>query len=112
MAKFYGKLGFAIDREVRPSVWESLIEERFYVGDTLKNYARQENADRPVDNANLGNDISVVADPYALNHFASMKYVEFMGVKWEVQSVTVEYPRLRISFGGAYHGPTPETARF
>lgn len=108
MAKFYGKLGFSEDVEIRPSVWKPVIEERFYAGDTLRYSVRQENAERPVDNANLGNDISVVADPYALNHFASLKYVEFMGVKWEVRNVTVEYPRLRISFGGVYHGPSSE----
>ena len=108
MPRFYGKIGFAADEEVRPSIFKPVITERFYSGELVKNYARMQSAERPVDDTNLGNDISIVADPYALNHFSTMKYVEFMGVLWEVQNVSVEYPRLRISFGGVYHGPMPE----
>ena len=109
MAKFYGKIGFATQREIRPSVYAPTIEERYYAGDMFKNYMKQKTAENPVDDFTINNDISIVADPYAMNHFSSMRYVEFMGALWEVQSVTVEYPRLRISFGGVYHGPTPET---
>lgn len=111
MARFYGKIGFLKDEEesqTRPSRYIPIIEERYYSGDLVKNYVRQRDAEKPVDDVALNNDISIVADEYALNHFSSMKYVEFMGVRWEVQSVTVQRPRLRISFGGVYHGPTPE----
>lgn len=106
MAKYYGKIGFATQVETRPSVWVPTIEERYYAGDLYKNYTKQKNAESAVDDFTIANDISIVADPYALNHFSSMKYVEFMGTLWEVQSVMVEYPRLRISFGGTYNGPT------
>lgn len=108
MARYYGKIGFATPQEVRPSVYVPYIEERYYSGDLYKNYAKQKQADSVVDDFTIANDISIVADPYALNHFSSMKYVEFMGTLWEVQNVMVEYPRLRISFGGVYNGPTPE----
>lgn len=108
MARYYGKIGFATQKEVRPSVYVPSIEERYYSGDLYKNYAKQKQADSVVDDFTIANDISIVADPYALNHFSSMKYVEFMGTLWEVQNVMVEYPRLRISFGGVYNGPTPE----
>lgn len=109
MAKYYGKIGFATQEEIRPSVWVPTIEERYYAGDLYKNYTKQKNAEASVDDFTISNDVSIVADPYALNHFSSMKYVEFMGTLWEVQSVMVEYPRLRISFGGVYNGPTPTT---
>ena len=108
MARYYGKIGFATQQEVRPSVYVPSIEERYYSGDLYKNYAKQKQADSIVDDFTIANDISIVADPYALNHFSSMKYVEFMGALWEVQNVMVEYPRLRISFGGVYNGPTPK----
>ena len=109
MAKFYGKIGFATQQEIRPSVWTPTIVERYYVGDLYKNYSKQKSADASVDDFTIANDISIVADPYALNHFSSMKYVEFMGALWEVQNVMVEHPRLRISIGGVYNGPTPTT---
>lgn len=110
MPRFYGRIGFVKeDVEVRPSIHESVIEERLYSGELYKNYARIQGAEKPTDDFSINNDISIVADPYALNNFAYMRYIEFMGSLWEVQSVTVEYPRLRISFGGLYHGPTPKT---
>jgi len=109
MAKFYGKIGFATQQEIRPSVYVPVIEERTYTGDLYKNYMKQKQADSVADDFTISNDISIVADPYALNHFSSMKYVEFMGARWEVQNVMVEHPRLRISIGGVYNGPTPET---
>ncbi len=108
MAKFYGRIGFAVDTEVRPSVWHPVIEERYYAGDMPKNYISTQSAEKPTDDFNINNDISIVADPFALNHFSSMKYVEVMGALWEVKSVTVKHPRLRISIGGIYRGPTPD----
>ena len=110
MARFYGKVGFLKDEnesETRPSRFQPEMEERFYSGELLKNYASSQNAERPVDDFTLNNDISITADPYALNHFSSIKYVEFMGTLWEVKTVSVSYPRIRISFGGVYNGPTP-----
>ena len=112
MARCYVKIGFLkadAEMENRPSRYKPELEERYYAGDLLKNHAKTQSADKTVDDFTINNDISIVADPYALNHFSSMKYVEFMNTLWEVQSVTVEYPRLRISFGGLYNGPTPET---
>ena len=109
MSRFYGVIGFeeaTVESETRPSRYKPQMIERMYHGDLLKNYARMHQADRSVDDFGINNDISIVADPYALNNFSSMKYVNFMGTNWEVTGVTVEYPRLRISFGGVYHGPT------
>jgi hypothetical protein len=111
MARFYGKVGFLKDEnesETRPSRFHPEMEERFYSGELLKNYASLQNAERPVDDFTLNNDISITADPYALNHFSSIKYVEFMGSLWEAKTVSVAYPRIRISFGGVYNGPTPD----
>lgn len=113
MAKFYGKIGFLKDEqesEMRPSRYIPVMEERLYTGDLLKRSIRQLNSEKPVDDFNLSNDISIVADPYALHHFSSIKYAEFMGTLWEVTSAVVEYPRIRISFGGVYHGPTADSA--
>lgn len=110
MARCYVKIGFLKsddESEVSPSRYVPVMEERYYTGDTLKINARTQGADKTLDDVTIGNDISIVADPFALNNYSSMKYVEYMGTLWEVQSVTVLYPRLQISFGGVYHGPTP-----
>lgn len=33
MAKFFGKIGYAISKDVRPGVWDGEITEREYFGD-------------------------------------------------------------------------------
>ena len=33
-----------------------------------------------------------------------MDVVKFMGAKWKISSVDVQYPRLRLTIGGVYNG--------
>jgi hypothetical protein len=54
----------------------------------------------------IGNYISVVADEYAINHFSQIKFVELAGHYWEVVRVDVQSPRLLITLGSVYNGPT------
>ena len=52
----------------------------------------------------ISNLISIIADPYAYKSFHSMRYVEFMGNKWKVANVEIQYPRLILTIGGLYNG--------
>ena len=104
MAKFYGAIGYAESVETKPGVWTEQITERTYSGDLIRNFKNTQSSDTLNDDVNVANEISIVADPYAYNHFHSMKYVEFMGTKWKIKSVEVQYPRLRLSIGGVYNG--------
>ena len=104
MAKFYGKIGYAENVETRPGVWRPTITEREYFGDLVRNTRRLESASQINDNINISNEIGIVADPYAYQNFHSMRYVEFMGTKWKISSVEVQYPRLILSIGGVYNG--------
>ena len=106
MAKFYGAIGFAEQKEIRPSVWQPTITERPYSGDVSKHYRRLEAGDGPNDDINLQNDLSILADPYAMNHFQDMRYVVWHGACWKVTGVEVIYPRLQLTIGGVYNGPT------
>lgn len=104
MAKFYGKVGYAVNEETSPGVWESVITERNYYGDILQNFRRLENSGNVNDNINVNNRISILSDPYANQNFFSMRYVEFMGAKWKITNVEVQYPRLILTIGGVYNG--------
>lgn len=108
MAKWFGKVGYATTQETRPGVWESLIEEKEYYGDTVRNVRRLENAAKVNDDIAVAVDISIVADPFAYNNFHTMKYVEYMGSKWKVSSVDPQYPRLVLTLGGLYNGEEPD----
>lgn len=104
MAKFYGEIGFAEMVETAPGVWDEKITPRKYYGDILRNNRRLQQGDQINDGITISNQISIVADPYANDHFHSMRYVEFQGTKWKVTDVEVQYPRLILSLGGQYNG--------
>lgn len=112
MAKFYGKIGFAVTEETPPNsgIWKERITELPYYGDLVRNTRRLENTEHLNDNVNLSNDISIVSDPYAQQNFHSIRYVEYLGTKWKVSSVEVQYPRLILSTGGVYNETTIEPA--
>jgi hypothetical protein len=101
MAKFFGKIGYAVSKDVRPGVWDGEITEREYFGDLIRNTSRYQTSDKLNDDINISNEISIVADPFAYQNFHAMRYVEFMGEKWKISSVEVQYPRLILTVGGS-----------
>lgn len=104
MAKWCGIIGYAEQVETTPGVWSEQVTERKYYGDVIRNNRRLQSAGKLNDDINVGNEISIIADPFANNNFHSMRYVEFMGTKWKVTTVDVQYPRLILSLGGVYNG--------
>ena len=103
MPKFYGKIGFAESVETALGVWEEPIVERNYYGEVVRNTRKLVTSNHLNDDISINNEISIIADPYAKDNFHSMRYVEFMGTAWEVNSVEVQYPRLILSLGGVYN---------
>ncbi len=104
MAKFFGVIGFNSESvETTPGVWENQIVERSYYGDIIRNSRRLQGTDKVNDDINISNEISIIADPYANSNFHSMRYVEFMGSKWKVSNVEVQFPRLILTLGGLWN---------
>lgn len=111
MAKWYGRVGYVTTVETEPGIWEPTVTERQYYGDLLKNVSKwATNTNSINDNLNVANQISIVADPYAYQHFSSIKYVEFMDAMWNVTSAEPQYPRIILTVGGVYNGPQAGTA--
>lgn len=102
--KFYGAIGFATTKETTPGVWEEVITEQSYYGDVTRNTRKLQNSEGLNDDINIGNDISIVANPYILSNMYAMRYVVFQGAKWKITNVEVQYPRLILSIGGLYNG--------
>ena len=104
MSKFYGAIGFAETVETDPGVWEEKIVEHSYSGDLIRNTRRLQSSSNTVnDNIEVSNEISIVADPYAEQNFYAIRYAVFMGVKWKITNVEVNYPRLILTMGGLYN---------
>ncbi len=105
--KFYGPVGYEITpAEPVDGVCAPSVVERSYTGDVLKNYFKPRNGVSIIDDIDVDNRISILSDPFAMNHFHEIKYVKWMGAAWKVSSVDVQYPRLILSIGGVYNGET------
>ena len=104
MAKYYGVIGYAETVETAPGVYEEQITERNYYGELVRNTRRLQTSDQVNDNINIANEISIIADPFATQNFHAMRYIEFMGAKWKITNVEVQYPRLILTLGGIYNG--------
>lgn len=103
MAKWCGKVGYAVSVKISPGVWDSQITERQYYGDVIRNTRRLESGEHLNDNINVNNLISILADEYAYQNFQGIRYVEFMNSLWKVTNVEVQHPRLILTIGGVYN---------
>lgn len=110
MAKFYGPIGYGITSETSPGVWTDSIIERNYKGDVLQNYRKVSPGESIIDNIDVSNRLSIISDPFAMQHFHTIKYVKWMGAAWKVTTVDAsQYPRLILTIGGVYNGETAPT---
>ena len=104
MAKWFGKIGYAITSETESGIWEPTIVEKEYYGDLTTDRRKRQNSGEVNDNINLANVISIIADPFAIQNCSYMAYVEVMGTRWKISDIEVQYPRLILTVGGVYNG--------
>ena len=104
MAKFYGVIGYAETKDDGHGVWEEQIIEKEHYGDVIQDTRRYQQSGTPNDNITVANRISLVATPFAMENSHLMRYVEFMGTKWKISSIEVQYPRLILTLGDVYNG--------
>lgn len=102
MAKFYGTVGFVKNVESTPGVWTEQVVERKYYGNVISR-ARSLQSNGVNDNISISDEISIVADPFANENYFAIRFVEYMGTRWKVQSISVQFPRLNLSLGGLYN---------
>lgn len=110
--KWAGPIGFGVDTETAPGVWDKMITERKYRGDIIRNTRQLQEGEKVNSDISVGVSISIIANAYANEHFFDMLYIKWMGVFWTVSNVEVdlERPRLILRLGGVYNGqkaPTP-----
>lgn len=112
MAKFYGRVGYgeSVEKEDSPGVYEDVITERQYYGDITRNTRQLSEGEYLNPDLSVSNDIRIVADAYANDHFFAIRYVEWAGTLWTVSNVEVQGPRLLLRLGEVYNGPTPEAS--
>lgn len=103
--KFYGVIGFAAQVEEEPGLWVEKIVPRTYYGDVKKNHRSYTSASEINDDIRVSSTyISVVSDGYLDKHIGEMKYIEYLGCRWKIQSIEVSRPRVEITLGEIWHG--------
>lgn len=106
MAKFHGRVGYSHEQEeTAPGVFEDVIVEHIYSGDVIRDTRQLTEGENLHKDLSVGNQISILADEYANDHFFAIRYVEWAGVLWTVSDVEVQRPRLLLRLGEVYHGP-------
>lgn len=103
MAKYFGLIGYVSTIETSPGIWEEQIINREYYGDVVRYSSNYSKGLSINDNVLLSIELSVIADSFAFDNIYNIKYATFGGAKWKVESITPEYPRLRLTLGGLYN---------
>lgn len=104
MPKYFGKVGFAESVETAPGIWDDRIVERSFYGDVVRDLRRLQNHTKLNDDITITNSFSIVADKYAYANFHKIRYLEYMGTKWKVESVDASTPpRLTLDVGAVYN---------
>ena len=92
--KLTGIAGFELDqveREDMPSVFESKVVTKKFRGELLSQTWRNQNSDKSTnDNLLNNNKISLVINKFFMSNIANLKYVEYNGVKWKVESFDIK----------------------
>ena len=103
MARYHGYVGYAIDVEAYPGVWEEQISEHEYFGDVVKNRMNIQQNGNVNAKITISNSISIIGDPFAYEHVYAMRYVTYLNKKWTITNIDIQRPRLILTIGGLYN---------
>ena len=104
MAKSQIKIGFVTTVETSPGIWDEQIQEKIYYADVTRRYVKQNYNTTINANVDISNTLSIVANPEILTNLQSIRYVSWMGQRWSIGSIEVNYPRLILGIGGIWNG--------
>lgn len=108
MARYFGEIGFGESVEDPPGsgIHTERVQEFPYKGDVIRASRKLEDGIGLNQDLAVQNRISIISDEYANAHFFMIRYARWEGVLWAVTTVEVQSPRLILTLGGVYHGPT------
>lgn len=104
--KYAGNIGYIVEK-MQDGVYLPESTARFMTGDIIsirKGRESYDNSSKVNEDISLSNRISLIGDAFAFENFMWIRWVEWMGTKWKVSSVSVDTnaPRINISLGGVY----------
>ena len=103
MTKIAGYVGFHVQTETEPGIYTQDYKEQLYYCDLIDARLFQSNTEKVNDSVRLGNKVSLVADSYMRDNFASAVYFRFSDTKWRITDIGLRYPRVDLSLGEVYN---------
>lgn len=103
MAKFSGKLGYAICTESSPGIYETELVWKQCRGELISDKRVNSQGSDIVTGLSLSNSFSVIANPFIVSNLGSIVALKYLGVAWTISSVELNYPRLVLTAGGPYN---------
>lgn len=104
MAKFSGNVGYIIEEETAPGVFTQEPIERKMSGDILRSSGSFGANNKVNSDVHIQPRISVVGDAFIYAHFYDIRYVEYLGHKWDISYIEIQRPRVILTLGGRYNG--------
>lgn len=102
--KYSGKVGYAVQTETAPGVWTKEIKEVHMYGDTLSYGAQPVSSDKVNQDVALSNEISLMGNPIIFENLSTLEYLILSGIKWEITSINLDPPRIKVALGGVWNG--------
>lgn len=99
--RYYGAIGFE-EMSHDGSLYTPMYVERDYKGDVYNVTLSRQPVGELNDTLTITQEISIVIDQYAMQHYSNIVYVVLNGVAWTVSRVTLNYPRLKLELGGRF----------
>lgn len=105
--RFSGVIGYAVQTEVKPGIWEDTITELSKLGDVVQRTEVLGSDDSVLAKYRTTTSISVLSDGVLKENYDNLRYVMYMGKRWTIASAVLEPPRLVLYIGEVYNGPIP-----
>lgn len=102
--RFYGAVGYGVEVETRPGLPETVIKEVMARGDVDRLAISLEDDAKVNPDIRTTHALRLMLSPDLREHFATLKYVTWQGVRWSISTVEAIPPRILVRLGGVYNG--------
>lgn len=104
MTRYAGNIGFYSGETNNDGIVTPSYTDHKMRGDTFTVRALRTESQQRQDDLSFSNQLSLLGDQYSFENFSNIVYAEFMGQKWKVTSVEIQYPRMTLTLGGIWNG--------
>ena len=105
--RYSGKIGYAVQTETSPGVWEDTITERAKLGTVKQRTEALDSGSSVLPEYRTTTSVSVLCDGVLKENYDNLRYLSHLGKNWVIASAVMEWPELILYIGEVYNGPLP-----